>query len=97
MKGLDDRRPARVELTIGALELSGFPASQRFAIAGAVEQALGDLLAAQDWPTEGASSQREAHASATFDARADHGTVGRAIAQAIFVAAGPATTARRSP
>jgi hypothetical protein len=97
MTGTNDRRPGRIELEIESLELSGFPASQRFAIADAVEHALADLLGTQGWPSTGESDRREAHTSMALDGQADHHRVGRAIAEAIFVAAAPATLARRSP
>ncbi|MFV8748931.1 hypothetical protein ACNOYE_00110 [Nannocystaceae bacterium ST9] len=92
-----DIRPARVELDIGALELTGFPATQRFAIARSVEQSLAELVAARGWPAGEAARHAEAGAAITLDSQAHHGVVGRAIAEAIFDAASSAATPRRSP
>lgn len=89
--------PARVELSIGELELIGFPVAHRHAIAGAVERSLTELVANRGWPSSGASETGDARAAITLDAQAAPERVGRAIAEAIFHAAGAAGAARPEP
>jgi hypothetical protein len=78
--------PALVELSIGELELVGFPAAQRFAIAAAVERALVDLVENRGWPSA-REAEPEAQATARLGAEAAPERIGQAVAEAIYRAA----------
>jgi hypothetical protein len=93
------RAPARVELAIGELELIGFPAAHRHAIASAVEASLSELVATRGWPSasEPEARTQAAQAAITLDPQAAPERVGRAIARAIFHAAAAAGTGRPEP
>lgn len=91
--------PARIELAIGELELIGFPAAHRHAIAGAVQASLSELVATAGWPAPSGPEARtpDAQAAITIDPQAAPEHVGRAIARAIFHAAAAAGTRRPQP
>jgi hypothetical protein len=91
------RPPARVEFAIGELELVGFPVAHRHAIAGAVERSLTELVASRGWPSPAAVQASDPQAAIRLDAQAAPERVGRAIAEAIFHAAGAAAATRPEP
>jgi hypothetical protein len=92
-------QPARIELAIGELELIGFPVAHRHAIAGAVEASLAELVATRGWPSPSDPEARggDGHCAITLDPEAAPERVGRAIARAIFHAAGAAGAGRPEP
>jgi hypothetical protein len=77
------KRP-NVEVAIGELELVGFPAAHRHAIAGAVQRTLVELLAEQTLPAIPRAPTREAEAAFTLNPHDTPEHVGRAIAEALF-------------
>lgn len=95
-------RPRNIELAIGELELVGFPAAHRHAIAGAVQRSLAELLSERGVPANTPRQPtREAQAAFTLSPHAAPEHVGRAIAEAIFNtlgnALGSSGAERRSP
>ena len=89
--------PRNVDLSIGELELVGFPAAHRHVIAGAVQRTLVELLAERGVPSSlPQQPTREAEAAFALSPHAAPEQVGRAIAEAIFSTLG-STLGRPTP
>ena len=84
--GSNAPRRGAVEISIGELELVGFPAARRYAIAQAVERALGELAALRELPAAPRRAS-EARVRSDLDPHAAPEQVGRAIAEAVWRAA----------